>query len=75
MPAIEQDRAGAVHNRFLTAVMLSAAFGGCAADWDATMPSAPPGGAGLTSGGVFAEGPEAVSALSASAGIHASSQA
>jgi polysaccharide export outer membrane protein len=44
--------------------MLSSALGGCAADWDTTMPSAPPGGAGLTSGGVFAQGPEAVSAAS-----------
>jgi polysaccharide export outer membrane protein len=44
--------------------MLCIGFGGCAADWDATMPSAPPGGAGLMTGGVFAEGPQAVSAAS-----------
>ena len=44
--------------------MLSIALGGCAADWDSTMPAAPPGGAGLMAGGVFAEGPHAVSAAS-----------
>lgn len=44
--------------------MLCVAFGGCAADWDSTMPAAPPGGAGLMAGGVFAEGPQAVSAAS-----------
>ena len=44
--------------------MLSVACGGCAADWDSTMPAAPPGGAGLMAGGVFAEGPQAVSAAS-----------
>ncbi|MET0483211.1 MAG: polysaccharide biosynthesis/export family protein [Aestuariivirgaceae bacterium] len=45
-------------------MLSSSAIGGCAADWDATMPSAPPGGAGLMAHGVFAEGPEAVSAAS-----------
>jgi polysaccharide biosynthesis/export protein len=54
----------AVRIRIPIAVMLLIAFGGCAADWDTTMPSAPPGGAGLMTGGVFAEGPRAVSAAS-----------
>jgi polysaccharide export outer membrane protein len=62
---LQDDRAGAVRIHILAAAMLSFAMGGCAADWDTTMPSAPPGGAGLMAGGVFAQGAEAVSAASA----------